>query len=190
MNKAREFDQSVVAELKALLGERVSTSAAVREHHGKDESYFPYAPPDVVVFLRTTEEVRDVVNICRRHRVPMIPFGVGTSLEGHILAVKGGVTIDLSQMNQVLAVHESDLDAIVQAGMTRKQLNEHIKHTGLFFPVDPGTNTTLSSITATRTSGTNTVHYSTMHKNILSLKVVLANSHIIQTSHHAKKSAT
>ena len=118
MNKAREFDQSVVSELKALLGERVSTSHAVREHHGKDESYFPYALPDVVVFARTTEEVRDIANICRTHRVPMIPYGVGTSLEGHILAVKGGVCIDLSQMNQVLAVHESDLDAVVQAGVS------------------------------------------------------------------------
>ena len=111
MNKAREFDQSVVTELKALLGERVSTSHAVREHHGKDESYFPYALPDAVVFAHSTEEVRDIVNICRRHRVPMIPYGVGTSLEGHILAVQGGVCIDLSQMNQVLAVHEEDLDA-------------------------------------------------------------------------------
>src|SRR4030081_2847286 len=151
MNKAREaigsaaqaaarqgFDHSVVSELKALLGERVSTSAAVREHHGKDESYFPYALPDAVVFPHSTEEVRDVVDICRRHRVPMIPFGVGTSLEGHILAIEGGVTIDLSQMNQVIAVHEEDLDAVVQAGVTRKALNEFIRHTGLFFPVDPG----------------------------------------------------
>src|SRR6185503_14905728 len=129
MNKAREFDQTVLAELKALLGDRVSTSGAVREHHGKDESYFPYALPDVVVFVESTEEVRDVVNICRRHRVPMIPFGVGTSLEGHILAV-------------------------VQAGVTRKQLNEYIKHTGLFFPVDPGADATLGGMAATRASGT------------------------------------
>ena len=155
MNKAREFDQTVLAELKALLGDRVSTSAAVREHHGKDESYFPYAPPDAVVFCRSTEEVRDVVNICRRHRVPMIAYGVGTSLEGHILAVNGGVSIDLSQMNQVIAVHEEDLDAVVQAGVTRKQLNEHIKHTGLFFPVDPGADATLGGMAATRASGTN-----------------------------------
>src|SRR4030095_12619050 len=119
MNKPREFDSNVLAELKALLGDRVSTSAAVREHHGKDESYFPYAPPDVVVFVESTEEVRDVVNICRRHRVPMIPFGVGTSLEGHILAVHGGVSIDLSRMNQVLTVPEEDLDAVGQAGVTR-----------------------------------------------------------------------
>ena len=189
MNKAREFDQSVLAELKALLGDRVSTSAAVREHHGKDESYFPYAPPDAVVFLKTTEEVRDVVNICRRHRVPMIPYGVGTSLEGHILAVKGGVCIDLSQMNQVLTVHEADLDAVVQAGVTRKQLNEHIKHTGLFFPVDPGADATLGGMAATRASGTNAVRYGTMRENVLSLKVVLADGRIIQTSRRAKKSA-
>jgi len=189
LNKAREFDQSVVAELKALLGERVSTSPAVREHHGKDESYFPYAPPDAVVFCRTTEEVRDVVNICRRHRVPMIPYGVGTSLEGHILAVQGGVSIDLSQMNQVLAVHESDLDAVAQAGVTRKQLNEHIKHTGLFFPVDPGADATLGGMAATRASGTNAVRYGTMRENVLSLKVVLADGRVIQTSRRAKKSA-
>src|SRR4051812_17022390 len=189
MNKAREFDQSVVAELKALLGDRVSTSAAVREHHGKDESYFPYALPDAVVFVKTTEEVRDVVNICRRHQVPMIPYGVGTSLEGHILAVQGGVCIDLSQMNQVLTVHEADLDAVVQAGVTRKQLNEHIKHTGLFFPIDPGADATLGGMSATRASGTNAVRYGTMRENVLSLKVVLADGRVIQTSRRAKKSA-
>jgi D-lactate dehydrogenase (cytochrome) len=189
VNKAREFDQSVVSELKALLGDRVSTSQAVREHHGKDESYFPYALPDVVVFLRTTEEVRDVVNICRAHRVPMIPYGVGTSLEGHILAVKGGVCIDLSQMNKVLEIHESDLDAVVQAGVTRKQLNEHIKHTGLFFPVDPGADATLGGMAATRASGTNAVRYGTMRENVLSLKVVLADGRVIQTSRRSKKSA-
>src|SRR5256712_1498788 len=189
MNKAREFDQSVVTELKALLGERVSTSAAVREHHGKDESYFPYALPDAVVFPATTEEVRDIVNICRRHRVPMIPFGVGTSLERHILAINGGVSIDLSRMNAVLAVHEADLDAVVQAGVTRKQLNEYIKHTGLFFPIDPGADATLGGMTATRASGTNAVRYGTMRENVLSLKVVLPDGRIIQTSRRAKKSA-
>src|SRR6185436_1279946 len=189
MNKAREFDQSVVSELRALLGERVSVSPAVREHHGKDESYFPYAPPDAVVFPESTEEVRDVVDICRRHRVPMIPYGVGTSLEGHILAIRGGVCIDMSRMNQVLAVHEEDLDAVVQAGVTRKQLNEYIKHTGLFFPVDPGADATLGGMAATRASGTNAVRYGTMRENVLSLKVVLADGRIIQTSRRAKKSA-
>jgi D-lactate dehydrogenase (cytochrome) len=189
VNKAREFDQSVLAELKALLGDRVSTSAGVREHHGKDESYFPYAPPDAVTFVKSTEEVRDVVNICRRHRVPMIPYGVGTSLEGHILAIHGGVSIDLSQMNQVLAVHEEDLDAVVQAGVTRKQLNEYIKHTGLFFPIDPGADATLGGMTATRASGTNAVRYGTMRENVLALEVVLADGRVIQTSRRAKKSS-
>ena len=189
MNKARDFDQSVIDELRALLGDRVSTSAAVREHHGKDESYFPYAPPDAVVFPHSSEEVRDVVGICRRHRVPMIPYGVGTSLEGHILAIRGGVCVDMSQMNQVLAVHEQDLDAVVEAGVTRKQLNEYIKHTGLFFPIDPGADATLGGMSATRASGTNAVRYGTMRENVLSLKVVLADGRIIQTSRRAKKSA-
>src|SRR5918992_2146546 len=180
---------AALAELKALLSERVSTSAAVREHHGKDESYFPYAPPDAVVYPCSTEEVREVVEICRRYRVPMIPYGVGTSLEGHVLAVQGGVTIDLSQMDQVLAVHEEDLDAVVQAGVTRKQLNEYIKHTGLFFPIDPGADATLGGMAATRASGTNAVRYGTMRENVLSLKVVLADGRIVQTSRRAKKSA-
>ena len=183
------MDPAVIAGLKDLLGDRVSTSPAVREHHGKDESYFPYALPDAVVYPKSTEEVRDVVNLCRRHRVPMIPYGVGTSLEGHILAVRGGVSIDLSQMNQVLAVHEEDLDAVVQAGVTRKQLNEYIKHTGLFFPIDPGADATLGGMSATRASGTNAVRYGTMRENVLSLKVVLPDGRIIQTSRRAKKSA-
>jgi D-lactate dehydrogenase (cytochrome) len=189
MNKSREFDQSVLVELQALLGERVTTSAGIREHHGKDESYLPYAAPDAVVFPESTEEVRDIVLICRRHRVPMIPYGVGTSLEGHVLAVRGGVTIDMSRMNQVLAVHEEDLDAVVQAGVTRKQLNEYVKHTGLFFPIDPGADATLGGMAATRASGTNAVRYGTMRENVLSLKVVLADGRIIQTSRRAKKSA-
>jgi D-lactate dehydrogenase (cytochrome) len=187
--KARDLDHTAAAELKALLGERLSTSAAVREHHGKDESYFPYAPPDAVAFVETTEEVRDVVNICRRHRVPMIPYGVGTSLEGHVLAPNGGVSIDLSRMNNVLTVHEEDLDAVVQAGVTRKQLNEHIKHTGLFFPIDPGADATIGGMAATRASGTNAVRYGTMRENVLSLKVVLPDGRVVQTARRAKKSA-
>src|SRR6266571_4546393 len=138
VNKPRELNAALLDGLRALLGDRLTTSRGVREHHGKDESYFPYAPPDAVVFPESTGEVRDIVDLCRRHRTPMIPFGVGTSLEGHVLAIHGGVCVDLSRMNKVLAVHEADLDAAVQAGVTRKQLTEHIRHTGLFSPSIPG----------------------------------------------------
>lgn len=189
MNKPREFDAALIEEMRALLGDRVTTSQGVREHHGKDESYFPYAPPDAVVFPESAEEVRDIVNLCRRHKTPMIPFGVGTSLEGHVLAIHGGVCIDLSRMNKVLAVHEADLDAAVQAGVTRKQLNEHIRHTGLFFPVDPGADATLGGMAATRASGTNAVRYGTMRENVLALTVVLADGRVITTSRRSRKSA-
>ena len=189
MNKPSEFDAALLEEMRALLGDRVTTSRGVREHHGKDESYFPYAPPDAVVFPESTEEVRDIVDLCRRHKTPMIPYGVGTSLEGHVLAIHGGVCIDLSRMNRVLAVHEADLDAVVQAGVTRKQLNEHIRHTGLFFPVDPGADATLGGMAATRASGTNAVRYGTMRENVLALTVVLADGRVITTSRRSRKSA-
>jgi len=189
MNQPRELSVSLVNELKALLGERATTARGICDQHGKDESYYPHAAPDAVVFPQTTQEVRDVVNICRRHRIPMIPYGVGTSLEGHTLAVRGGVCIDLSQMNKVLAVHEADLDAVVQAGVTRKQLNEHIRHTGLFFPIDPGADATIGGMSATRASGTNAVRYGTMRENVIALTVVLADGRIIKTARRAKKSA-
>jgi D-lactate dehydrogenase (cytochrome) len=189
MNKVRELDAALLADLQQLLGERVTTSRGVREHHGKDESYYPYAAPDAVVFPRTTEEVRDIVAICRRYHTPMIPYGVGTSLEGHILASAGGVCIDMSQMNRVLAVHAEDLDATVQAGVTRKQLNEEIRHAGLMFPVDPGADATIGGMAATRASGTNAVRYGTMRENVLSLTVVTADARIIRTSRRPRKSA-
>jgi D-lactate dehydrogenase (cytochrome) len=189
MNKARELDASLLEALTALLGERVTTSRGVREHHGKDESYYPYALPDAVVFPHSTEEVRDVVNICRRHRTPMIPYGVGTSLEGHVLANSGGVCIDLAHMNQVVAVHVEDMDATVQAGVTRKQLNEEIRHTGLMFPVDPGADATIGGMAATRASGTNAVRYGTMRENVLALTVVTADGRIVRTARRARKSA-
>jgi D-lactate dehydrogenase (cytochrome) len=189
MNKPRELDAALLADLQHLLGERVTTSRGVREHHGKDESYYPYAAPDAVVFPRSTEEVRDIVDICRRYRTPMIPYGVGTSLEGHILANAGGVCIDLSQMNKVLAVHAEDLDATVQAGVTRKQLNDEIRHAGLMFPVDPGADATIGGMAATRASGTNAVRYGTMRENVLSLTVVTADGRIIRTSRRPRKSA-
>jgi len=189
VNKPRDLDAGLLEELKTLLGDRATASSGVREHHGKDESYFPYAPPDAVVFPESTEEVRAIVDLCRRHRTPVIPFGVGTSLEGHVLAIRGGVCVDLSRMNKVLAVHEADLDAVVQAGVTRKQLNEHIRHTGLFFPVDPGADATLGGMAATRASGTNAVRYGTMRENVLSMTVVLADGRVITTSRRSRKSA-
>jgi D-lactate dehydrogenase (cytochrome) len=189
MNKVRELDAALLADLRAIVGDRVTTARGVREHHGKDESYYPYAAPDAVVFPHSTEEVRGVVDICRRYHTPMIPYGVGTSLEGHILANAGGVCIDLSQMNKVLAVHGEDLDATVQAGVTRKQLNEEIRHAGLMFPVDPGADATIGGMAATRASGTNAVRYGTMRENVLALTVVTADGRIIRTSRRPRKSA-
>src|SRR5438445_6772663 len=175
--------------MRALLGDRVTTSRGVREHNGKDESCFPYAPSDAVVFPESTHEVRDIVDLCARHKTPMIPYGVGTSLEGHVLAIHGGVCIDLSRMNKVITVHEADMDAVVQAGVTRKQLNEHIRHTGLTFFVDPGADATLGGMASTRASGTTAVRYGTMRENVLGLTVVLADGRVIQTGSRARKSA-
>jgi D-lactate dehydrogenase (cytochrome) len=189
MNKARELDAALHAELQQLLGDRVTLSRGVREHHGKDESYYPHAAPEAVVFPRSTEEVRDIVAVCRRYQTPMIPYGVGTSLEGHTLASAGGVCIDMSQMNKVLAVHAEDLDATVQAGVTRKQLNEEIRHAGLMFPIDPGADATIGGMAATRASGTNAVRYGTMRENVVSLTVVTADARIIKTSRRPRKSA-
>jgi len=189
MNVARELDAALAADLRQLLGDRVTTARGVREHHGKDESYFPHAPPDAVAFPHSTEEVRDIVNLCRRYHTPLIPFGVGTSVEGHVLATRGGVCVDLSQMSKVVAVHVEDLDATVQAGVTRKALNEEIRHTGLFFPIDPGADATLGGMAATRASGTNAVRYGTMRENVLGLTVVTADGRIIRTSRRSRKSA-
>ena len=189
MNIARELDAALAADLRSLLGDRITTSRGVREHHGKDESYFPHALPDAVAFPHTTEEVRDIVRLCRRYHAPIIPFGVGTSLEGHVLATHGGVCVDFGQMNRVLAVHGEDLDATVQAGVTRKQLNEEIRHTGLFFPIDPGADATLGGMAATRASGTNAVRYGTMRENVLALTVVTADGRVIKTSRRSRKSA-
>jgi D-lactate dehydrogenase (cytochrome) len=179
----------LLAALEAIFEDRLSTSQAMREHHGRDESSYDPMLPDAVVFAQTTEEVAQAVKLCGSYEVPIIPFGTGTSLEGHVLALRGGVTIDLSQMNQVLAVHAEDQTATVQAGVTRKQLNQEIKDTGLFFPIDPGADASLGGMAATRASGTNAVRYGTMRENTLALTVVTADGRIIKTGTRARKSS-
>ena len=189
MNQRRAFPDALAASLRARFGERFSTADAVREHHGRDESPFPATPPDAVVFAHSTAEVADAVALCRAHQVPVIPFGAGSSLEGHLLAVRGGVSIDVSQMNRVLAINPEDLTATVQAGVTRKQLNEALKSTGLFFPIDPGADASLGGMAATRASGTNAVRYGTMKENVLGMTVVTAEGRVVRTARRARKSS-
>ena len=158
----RPLPTAALTALQVLFGERVSTAQALRDHHGRDESAYDPMPPDAVVFAHTTEEVAAAMAICAEHAVPVIAWGTGTSLEGHVLALQGGICIDLSQMNQVLAIHADDATATVQAGVTRKQLNTALRDTGLFFPIDPGADASLGGMAATRASGTNAVRYGTM----------------------------
>jgi len=185
----KPFPADLLAALQAKFGGRVSTGAAILEQHGKDESAHEIAPPDAVVFPETTAEVAEIVTLCGQHDVPVIAFGAGSSLEGHVLAIHGGVSIDLTRMNRVLAVNADDLDTTVEAGVTRMQLHQHLNGTGLFFPIDPGADATLGGMAATRASGTNAVRYGTMRENVMGLTVVLADGRVIRTGGRARKSA-
>ena len=175
--------------LQIILGERLTTSSSQRAHHGRGESYHAALPPEAVCYPISTAEVALVVKTCNQHRVPMIPFGAGTSLEGHVTAPFGGLCIDLSRMTRIIEVHQDDLDVTVEAGVTRQQLNAHLRDSGLFFPVDPGGESTLGGMAATRASGTNAVRYGTMRENVISVTAVMADGEIIRTSSRARKSA-
>ena len=185
----RPVPAAMLDALKSRFGAQCSTALAVREQHGRDESPFDVPPPEAVVFAESTQDVADAVALAARHEVPVIPFGVGSSLEGHLLAVQGGISIDVSRMNRVLRLNPEDLTVTVQPGVTRKQLNEEIRHTGLFFPIDPGADASLGGMTATRASGTNAVRYGTMRENVLALEVVLASGEVIRTGTRARKSS-
>src|SRR5215467_6937992 len=181
--------KAVVAALTAKFGDRVVTSQAVREQHANTTTWIANEPPDAVVFPQATGDVQDIVRICAKPRVPVIPFGTGTSLEGHINAPYGGVSIDFRDMNRVLAVNAQDLDCVVEPGITRKQLNEYLRDQGLFFPLDPGADASLGGMAATRASGTNAVRYGTMKDAVLSLAAVMPNGEPIHTARRAKKTS-
>ena len=180
---------ALVKELGQRFGKRFSTSQAVRDQHGRDESVHPAAAPDAVVFAESTDDVAEAVRLCHTYRVPIIPFGAGSSVEGHLLAIHGGVNIDLTGMNRIITVHREDLDATVQPGVTRKQLNAELHDPGLFFPIDPGADASMGGMAATRASGTNAVRYGTMRENVLGMTVVLADGRIIRTGGRARKSS-
>ncbi|MFC5430051.1 FAD-binding oxidoreductase [Paraburkholderia denitrificans] len=185
----RPFAAELVDKLREAFGNRFSTSEAVRVHHGRDESRYDPQLPDAVVFASSTEDVLAAVKLCAQYGAPIIPYGSGSSLEGHLLAVEGGVSIDLSGMNRVLSINAEDLTATVEPGISRKQLNESLRDTGLFFPIDPGADASIGGMSATRASGTNAVRYGTMRENVLGLTAVLADGRVIKTGTRARKSS-
>lgn len=181
--------EAVTARLATLFGERFQTGQAIREQHGHTTTYIPNQAPDGVFFAETTLEVQEVVRLCAEHRVPIIPFGVGSSLEGHVNAPSGGISIDTSRMNRVLQVNQDDLDCTVEPGVTREDLNHYLRDTGLFFPIDPGANASLGGMAATRASGTNAVRYGTMRENVLSVTAVMPDGRAVTTARRARKSS-
>ncbi len=186
----REAPAELMAALQARFGANFATALVIREQHGRDESAYTHVPPPAgVVFAQSTQDVSDAIRLAAQYHTPVIPFGVGSSLEGHLLAVQGGISIDVGRMNQVVSINAEDLTVTVQAGVTRKQLNEAIKSTGLFFPIDPGADASIGGMCATRASGTNAVRYGTMRENVLALEVVTATGEIIHTGTRAKKSS-
>ena len=180
----------LIYELKKLFGDRLLTSLAAREFHARDFSSYEAIPPDAVVMAKTTDDVVSVVQACSKYKVPVIPFGTGTSAEGHLAALYGGISLDVSEMKNILEVNSEDMDVTVEPGVTRKQLNEHLRDTGLFFPIDPGADASLGGMASTRASGTNAVRYGTMKDNVLSLEVVLSDGRVIRTSRRARKSSS
>jgi D-lactate dehydrogenase (cytochrome) len=189
MSETSNDTRAAFDELGVLLGDRFSSTRAVREHHSHDESWHAAQLPDAVCFATCSEDVSGILTICNRHRIPVVPFGTGTGLEGGTVATKGGICIDLARMNTVLRVSQDDMDCTVQAGVTRKQLDRYLHDSGLFFPIDPGADASLGGMAATRASGTNAVRYGTMRENVLSLTAVLADGSVVSTGHRARKSA-
>lgn len=181
--------ETALGVLKQRFGDRFHTGQAMRDQHAHTTTWIRAQAPDAVVFPRSTAEVSDIVKVCATHKVPVIPFGTGTSLEGHVNAPAGGVSVDLSQMDAILAVHAEDLDCVVQPGVTRQQLNTHLRDRGLFFPIDPGANASLGGMASTRASGTNAVRYGTMKDNVIALEAVMADGRIIRTAQRAKKTS-
>ncbi|MBA3518978.1 MAG: FAD-binding protein [Rhizobiales bacterium] len=178
-----------IAVLKQRFGDRLSASGAVREQHGHTTSWVPNQPPDAVIFAENAEEVGEIVRVCAAHRTPVIAFGTGTSLEGHLNAPAGGISVDLSRMNRIVAVHADDFDCVVEPGVTRKQLNTHLRDMGLFFPIDPGADASLGGMASTRASGTNAVRYGTMRDNVLNLTAVMPDGSVVKTANRAKKTS-
>ncbi|MGC6452716.1 MAG: FAD-binding oxidoreductase [Candidatus Puniceispirillaceae bacterium] len=181
--------EQAIAALRTLLADRLSTGDSVRQLHARDEAYTPPALPDAVAFPESTEEVAGIARICAAHGCPIVPYGIGTSLEGHVVPVKGGVTVDLSRMNRIVEIDDRNLVAVVEPGVTRKQLNEELRATGLMFTVDPGADATIGGMASTRASGTNAVRYGTMRENVMALEVVLADGQVIETGTRARKSS-